>query len=107
LAVWRYCAASAAYLFGNSTGNDKADRILELALDSTTEDGAAKWIPRRELYNEFGHNIKKAELDYAIQLQMERGMIEEGKQKPPKGKGRPRAVIRATEAAFEQHRLSS
>src|SRR5206468_1104149 len=28
LAAWDYCAASAAYLFGYSTGDDVADRIL-------------------------------------------------------------------------------
>src|SRR5262249_39405282 len=29
LAVWRYCEASAAYIFGNTMGNMLADKILE------------------------------------------------------------------------------
>ena len=34
LAVWDYCSASASHLFGDSTGDAIADRILEALVES-------------------------------------------------------------------------
>ena len=60
LAVWEYCEASARYIFGDSTGDPIADRILEgLRLGSLT---------RTEISYLFQRNVKAARISQALDL---------------------------------------
>jgi hypothetical protein len=70
-AFWRYCKDSVAYVFGNSTGNPYADRILA-ALDSA-EDGRLKWSDIGSRL--FSNNLSANELARAISLLEERGRV--------------------------------
>jgi DnaB-like helicase N terminal domain/Protein of unknown function (DUF3987) len=70
LAVWDYCAASAAYVWGEKVGNPVADRILEalrVASAGMTRTDLSRGV--------FMGNVKAGELDIALNLLTELGMI--------------------------------
>lgn len=62
LAVWEYCRASAAHIFGNATGDRVADRILDAL--TASPDGLA----RDEIRNLFDRHKGSRELDAALEL---------------------------------------
>jgi hypothetical protein len=80
LAVWHYCSASAALLFGTATGDHAADRIKE-ALDAAP-DGLSR-IQIRALFH--GH-LSSERIDAALQQLMSIGVI--GQQTQPSRGGR-------------------
>jgi hypothetical protein len=87
LAVWRYCEASARYIFGNSTGDPVADRILT-ALQEKGE------MTRTEISDGlFGRNMPRSEIDRAVTTLTQAGLVTVEEVTTPKG-GRPRSVIR-------------
>jgi hypothetical protein len=87
LAVWRYCEASARYIFGNSTGDPVADRILT-ALQEKGE------MTRTEISNElFGRNMPRNKIDRAVTTLTQAGLVTIEEATTSKG-GRPRSVIR-------------
>ena len=61
LAVWDYCEASAAYIFGDATGDPLADRILE-SLRATGE------LSRTNISGLLGRNIKADRISQALDL---------------------------------------
>jgi Bifunctional DNA primase/polymerase, N-terminal/Primase C terminal 1 (PriCT-1) len=69
LELWRYCADSAAFIFGASLGNPLADAILELL--RTRPEG----MTRTEVSNHFGRNKTKAALDAAINTAQRNGSL--------------------------------
>jgi len=69
LELWRYCADSAAFIFGASLGDPLADAILEV-LRSHPEGMA-----RTEVNNHFKRNKKKAALDAAIAVAQRNGSL--------------------------------
>jgi hypothetical protein len=69
LELWRYCADSAAYIFGQAIGDPTADAIVKLL--HTRPDG----VTRTDLNAHFDRNKSKAELDRAIALTQENGLI--------------------------------
>jgi hypothetical protein len=69
LELWRYCADSAAFIFGASLGDPLADAILEL-LRSHPEG-----MTRTEVSNHFGRNKTKAALDAAIAVAQRNGSL--------------------------------
>jgi DNA replicative helicase MCM subunit Mcm2 (Cdc46/Mcm family) len=69
LELWRYCADSAAFIFGESLGNPLADAILEV-LRSHPEG-----MTRTDLNNHFGRNKTKAALDAAIVVAQRNGSL--------------------------------
>jgi hypothetical protein len=60
LAVWRYCADSARYIFGDATGNSVADRVLQYLQRSPTG------RTRTEINSLFGGHKSAAEIEAAI-----------------------------------------
>ncbi len=60
LAVWRYCADSARYIFGEATGNSVADRVLQFVQRSPTG------RTRTEINSLFGGHKSAAEIEAAI-----------------------------------------
>ena len=90
LAVWEYSEASAAYIFGDSTGDPVADRILQsLHIDAMT---------RSEISYLFKHNAKPGRIDQALTLLSSHGLAGMTPRQPESG-GRPAEVWHAIQKA--------
>jgi len=70
LAVWRYCEASAAMIFGSSTGATLDDRILSAITGSPG-------ISRRDLHRHLGNHTPGAELVAALARLRDAGLAHE------------------------------
>jgi len=68
LALWRYCAASARYVFGDAIGDPIADEILR-SLRAYGPDG----MTRTDLYNLFGRNQSSEKIGSALLLLFNHG----------------------------------
>jgi hypothetical protein len=68
LAVWNYCEASAAHIFGATLGDEVADTILR-ALKNAGERG----MSRTTIYNLFSGHQPKGRTDAALGLLAEKG----------------------------------
>lgn len=62
-ALWRYCEASARYIFGESLGDPLADTILQI-LRNVGHEG----ITRTDISHELGRNVKSAAIGQALAL---------------------------------------
>jgi hypothetical protein len=91
-AVWDYCRASAAAIFGNLTGDAIADRIL-----AELESAGSKGLSVTEVNRIFGSNISGERLAQARQLLMRRGLVDE--HSVPTA-GRPRVVLRCADPSY-------
>src|SRR5262249_14960114 len=80
-AVWSYCDTSAAYIFGETLGDDVADTILG-ALKNAGQSG----MTRSMIRDLFGGHQSKARTDTALGLLAKNGRARVELQK---GKGRP------------------
>jgi hypothetical protein len=69
LAVWRYCDASARYIFGDAIGDPTADAILRELRQQP------KGLTRNEIREFFGRNRSEAEISRALSLLMENGWV--------------------------------
>jgi hypothetical protein len=67
LAVWRYCEASARWVFGDATGDPTADTILS----ALRRNGP---MARTEISDLFGRNLGKDRLDLALGLLLTAGL---------------------------------
>jgi Protein of unknown function (DUF3987) len=68
LALWRYCEASAVYIFGDTVGDDVADTILK-ALRARREG-----MSRTGISDLFGRNASSARIGEALSLLAGRGL---------------------------------
>jgi Protein of unknown function (DUF3987) len=98
-AVWRYCRASAAYIFGESLGDPIADRLLQ-AVREAGRDG----LDGRQRSKVLNGHASREQLDAACSLLARKGLatiqtVETG--------GRPITVLRAAEAPLFANSLSS
>jgi hypothetical protein len=75
LAVWRYCEASARYIFGDALGDPIADDILQV-LNARAPEG----VSRTELSNHFGRNKSTEQLSHALGKLSELGLVERREQ---------------------------
>jgi hypothetical protein len=82
LAAWRYCEASARYIFGDLLGDPAADTILQ-TLRRRKPDGLIK----REIYGLFSHKLRAATINAALGLLERTGKVR-CEQQPSSG-GRP------------------
>ena len=89
LAVWRYCEASARLIFGDSTGDPVADRIL-VALQ---EQGP---LDRTRLSALFGRHMPSVRIERAMDSLKQAKRITVETIKNPQG-GRPLSVVRLSE----------
>jgi hypothetical protein len=69
LACWRYCEASAVYLFGDSTGDPIADRLMRV-LKAAGPSG----LPKDELYQAMGRQVPRARLTPSLELLRKQGL---------------------------------
>jgi Protein of unknown function (DUF3987) len=67
-AVWRYCEASAKFIFGDSLGNPLADELLRLLRNA--ENG----MTRTDLSHAFGRNKQANQIGQALTLLREHGL---------------------------------
>lgn len=74
LALWKYCEDSAAFIFGNNTGNPVTDRILK-ALGNTPEGMTGK-----DLHALFDRHRSAEEIAIALRLLAERGLVKSQKE---------------------------
>jgi hypothetical protein len=70
LAIWDYCAASAQFIWNDALGDPTADEILR-ALRAAGPEGLTRW----DITNHFGRNKPAAELNRAIGVLVERGLV--------------------------------
>jgi hypothetical protein len=85
-ALWDYCERSAAYIFGESTGNRHADALLEAIADGPVDwEGAKKMLGLRTA----------ADLGEAVDVLVQAHLAEVCRV-PREGRGRPLRVIRNT-----------
>ena len=68
VAVWKYCEASARFVFGGSLGDPLADEILGLLRN------APQGLTRTELSNSFGRNRSGLQLGTALAMLAEHGL---------------------------------
>jgi hypothetical protein len=66
LAVWEYCAASAAYIFGDSMGDEIADAILRALKACPTG------MSRTEISSLFSNNKRQDQISRALMLLLEK-----------------------------------
>jgi hypothetical protein len=83
LELWRYCIDSARFLFGESTGDKVADRILG-ELRGIRPD----WLPRAAIGKLFGWNTPADAIERALTLLVNLGLAQK-RTKPTGRKGRP------------------
>jgi hypothetical protein len=81
LAVWNYCAASARFIWGDALGDPTADEILR-ALKAAGSEGLTRW----DIHNHFSRHKAAGELDRALGVLTERGLIRSA---PEQSGGRP------------------
>jgi hypothetical protein len=82
LAVWQYAEASARYIFGDKTGDEVADRILEALANGEMD--------RTAMYYLFGKHVKADRLSNALNMLRSIGRIRM-ESRESEG-GRPREV---------------
>lgn len=75
IAVWKYCEDSARFIFGQATGDRTADVILD-ALSEAGEQGLTK----TQLSDLFSRKKQAAEINRALTLLQERGLINSRKE---------------------------
>jgi hypothetical protein len=92
-AVWSYCRESAAFIFGELTGDPMADRILvEL---QAAPDG----LSATELSKRLGTHVKADRIELAKRQLIDRGLAKEAKENTTRG--RPTIVLHLAEKAKE------
>jgi hypothetical protein len=90
LALWKFCEASARYIFGDRLGDAIADSILEAL--RATPDG----MTRTELYDHFGHNVSSAKIGAALVALKTAGLAYMEQKAATGEKGRPPERWKAT-----------
>jgi len=86
LALWQYSEDSAAYIFGNQTGNKTADAIYTALL------GAEEGLTKTQIRDLFQRNQKIHETNSGLKVLLELGRIEFVKEPTD---GRPREIYQA------------
>jgi len=82
LAIWKYCEASARYIFGDATGDPVADEILR-ALRACAPDG----MTRTDIYNLLGRHRSRERTGAALATLLQYGKVRRVTR--PSGGGRP------------------
>jgi hypothetical protein len=80
LAVWRYSAASAAWIFGDSLGDPTADEIWSAAKDRPTG------VTRTEVSDMFSRNKKRREIERALNVLEDAGRLRRETGQPDRGR---------------------
>jgi hypothetical protein len=80
-ALWHYCRASAAYIFGDASGNPLVERVVQIVHEGSTvtrgEEDHDRGIARSELHKRLGSHTRGSDLDRAIAVATRTGRIHE------------------------------
>jgi len=90
LAVWEYCEASVAYIFGSSLGDPTADTLLT-ALEASHPKGLSRKVILEET---FQRNVRADELDRVLCMLLARKCITVEELPPEGGRGRPKQIVK-------------
>ena len=85
LALWDYCAASARYIFGDSTGDPIADRILA-ALRANGE------MDQSAISDLFGRHVNAGRLGKVLEALLLAGLARSEREHDSEKRGRPRTL---------------
>jgi hypothetical protein len=99
LAIWEYCEASAAFIFGDSLGNPLAERVLEI-MRGAGESG----LGLGGLYEALRGHVEREALHAALRQLHSQGLARFEKVKTS---GRPGQIWFATQAACEKSERSA
>jgi hypothetical protein len=80
LAVWSYCEASAGLIFGDALGDLTADEVLKAVRT------AARGLTRTELSSRFGRNKSASEINRALTVLMQHGLVRSEKEDASAGR---------------------
>lgn len=80
LAVWSYCEASARLIFGDALGDVTADEVVRALR------GAASGLTRTELSSRFGRNKSASEINRALMVLMQHGLVRSEKEDTTTGR---------------------
>lgn len=80
LAVWRYSAASAAWIFGDSLGDPTADEIWAAAKERSAG------VTRTEVSDMFSRNKKRREIERALGVLEDAGRLRRETRQPERGR---------------------
>lgn len=80
LALWRYCEASARYVFGDKLGAPLADQLL-----NAIRDAGADGLSRSHIRNLVGKHVVAERIDTALELLASAGLVEV-RHEPTKGR---------------------
>jgi hypothetical protein len=92
LALWQYAEDSAAYIFGQATGDDTADTLLN-ALEKAGKAGLTKNYIVQEVFH---RNVKASEVARVLNVLEKQGRITSAQCPPEGGKGRHSEVYALT-----------
>jgi len=81
LALWKYCEASARYIFGGSLGDPTADSLLAAIR------AGAEGLTRTQIRDHFQRNRSANDIDRALGMLMEHGLV--GRRRGEQHDGRP------------------
>jgi hypothetical protein len=70
LEVWSYCEDSVRYLYGTATGDETADAILRSLIEV-----GSHGLTTSEIWGVLGRHGNKTDLQRALNLLQERGMV--------------------------------
>ena len=85
LAIWKYCEASARYIFGDATGDPIADQILRVLR-------TAGELTRTNINNLSNRNVPAARIEHALKTLEAAGLAWCEMRPPADGNGRPSEV---------------
>jgi len=91
LAFWKYCEASAKFIFGDALGDPVADELLR-TLRQNGPDGMTRW----EISNFFGRNRSSERISQALGLLFNHGKVRRTTRGGGPGQGRPVEIWKAT-----------
>jgi hypothetical protein len=80
LALWKYCEASARYIFGDSLGDPVADELLKALRNNP------KGLTRTEIRDLFAHNRKAYDIERALGALAEYGRVRRGQDESERGR---------------------
>lgn len=98
-ALWRYCEASARYIFGASLGEPLADDLLRLLRQA-----GAQGMTRTDIYNALGRNVRSRDIAQALAL-LQRGGHAQATSAPTSG--RPLERWQAISRGIGQHAFNA
>src|SRR5262249_20375223 len=89
-ALWQYCRASAAYIFGDASGDPLVEKLVQIVHEGSTrrrgEEDNGDGVDRSELHSRLGGHTSRADLNRAIETATRAGHVHEGERRGTGGR---------------------